>query len=89
VVLVVALQLDSWSVGALAFDVLCGRPPFAPHEHVSREQEQRSILHEVRTVDDKLEMRKCSTMGGSGSDRIILIAFIVQLAHAMGCKMAH
>lgn len=41
------LQLDSWSVGALAYDVLCGRAPFAEHEHIAREEEKKNILHKV------------------------------------------
>lgn len=40
-------QLDSWSVGALAYDVLCGRAPFAAHEDIPREEEKHAILHEV------------------------------------------
>jgi serine/threonine protein kinase len=46
----VSLQLDSWSVGALAYDVLCGRAPFAVHEDIPREEEKHSILHEVRAL---------------------------------------
>jgi hypothetical protein len=46
-VLLVTLQLDSWSVGALAYDVLCGRAPFAVHEDIPREEEKHAILHEV------------------------------------------
>lgn len=45
-----AVQLDSWSVGALAYDVLCGRPPFAAHEDIPREDERRAILQEVRSA---------------------------------------
>lgn len=41
------LQLDSWSVGALAYDVLCGRAPFAAHEDSPREEEKHAILNEV------------------------------------------
>jgi mitogen-activated protein kinase kinase kinase len=40
-----ALQLDSWSVGALAYDVLCGRAPFAVHENITRESEKYAILN--------------------------------------------
>lgn len=41
------MQLDSWSVGALAYDVLCGRAPFAAHEDIPRDEETKAILHEV------------------------------------------
>lgn len=41
------MQLDSWSVGALAYDVLCGRAPFAAHEDSPREEEKHAILNEV------------------------------------------
>lgn len=41
------LQLDSWSVGALAYDVLCGRAPFASNEDVPREEEKKGILFHV------------------------------------------
>lgn len=44
------LQLDSWSVGALAYDVLCGRAPFAGHEDVPREEEKKGILFHVSPV---------------------------------------
>jgi hypothetical protein len=42
------LQLDSWSVGALAYDVLCGRAPFAEREDISRDEEKFNILNKVR-----------------------------------------
>ncbi len=38
------LQLDSWSVGALAYDVLCGRAPFAEYDDIPREVEREAIL---------------------------------------------
>jgi aurora kinase len=38
-------KLDSWSVGALAYDVLCGHAPFAPYEDISRDKEKSAILH--------------------------------------------
>jgi hypothetical protein len=38
------LQLDSWSAGALAYDVLCGRAPFAMSEGISRDDESANIL---------------------------------------------
>jgi hypothetical protein len=41
------LQLDSWSVGALAYDVLCGRAPFAEREDISRDDEKHNILNKV------------------------------------------
>eukprot|EP00879_Flechtneria_rotunda_P012413 GHRR01012962.1.p1 GENE.GHRR01012962.1~~GHRR01012962.1.p1 ORF type:complete len:286 (+),score=79.30 GHRR01012962.1:885-1742(+) len=37
-------KLDCWSVGALAYDVLCGHAPFAPHENITREEEKEAIL---------------------------------------------
>eukprot|EP00878_Enallax_costatus_P016006 GHUV01016782.1.p1 GENE.GHUV01016782.1~~GHUV01016782.1.p1 ORF type:complete len:346 (+),score=64.24 GHUV01016782.1:534-1571(+) len=40
-------KLDSWSVGALAYDVLCGRAPFAEHEIVTRDEEKKAILYKV------------------------------------------
>jgi hypothetical protein len=44
------LQLDSWSVGALAYDVLCGRAPFAEREDISRDDEKYNILNKVRAT---------------------------------------
>lgn len=38
-------QLDSWSAGALAYDVLCGRAPFALFEGISRDEESQHILN--------------------------------------------
>lgn len=37
-------QLDSWSAGALAYDVLCGRAPFATREGIERDEEAANIL---------------------------------------------
>ncbi|GBF88676.1 hypothetical protein Rsub_01575 [Raphidocelis subcapitata] len=37
-------KLDSWSAGALAYDVLCGRAPFALREGISREDETEAVL---------------------------------------------
>lgn len=34
-------------MGALAYDVLCGHAPFAPHEDISRDEEKVAILHKV------------------------------------------
>lgn len=39
-----SFKLDSWSAGALAYDVLCGRAPFALHDGISREDEEAAIL---------------------------------------------
>lgn len=40
------VQLDAWSVGALAYDVLVGRPPFALHDNITREAEQKAICQQ-------------------------------------------
>ena len=37
-------KLDSWSAGALAYDVLCGRAPFALREGLPRDEEAGHIL---------------------------------------------
>ena len=49
-----APQLDSWSAGALAYDVLCGRAPFALHEGIGREEETRHILESDPTFPSGL-----------------------------------
>ncbi|KIY93082.1 hypothetical protein MNEG_14882 [Monoraphidium neglectum] len=39
-----SFKLDSWSSGALAYDVLCGRAPFATREGIERDEEADNIL---------------------------------------------
>eukprot|EP00877_Chromochloris_zofingiensis_P005481 jgi/Chrzof1/14934/Cz09g21100.t1 len=41
-----SFKLDAWSVGALAYDVLVGRPPFALHDNITREAEQKAICQQ-------------------------------------------
>ena len=61
-VLHLVLQLDSWSVGALAYDVLCGRAPFAIHEHITRESEKAAILNTEPTYPSGLSYEAVSFM---------------------------
>lgn len=56
-------QLDSWSVGALAYDVLCGRAPFALDEATPRDVERAAILNEVRAGP-------CRHGGGQGQTQL-------------------
>jgi serine/threonine protein kinase len=39
-----SFRLDSWSLGALAYDVLCGRAPFATRDDLPRAEEGEAIL---------------------------------------------
>jgi serine/threonine protein kinase len=39
-----SFRLDSWSLGALAYDVLCGRAPFALRDDIPRAEEAEAIL---------------------------------------------
>jgi serine/threonine protein kinase len=55
-------QLDSWSVGALAYDVLCGRAPFATHDGISRDDERRAILSDAPAFPSGLSYDAVSFM---------------------------
>lgn len=39
-----SFRLDTWSLGALAYDVLCGRAPFALRDDIPRAEEAEAIL---------------------------------------------
>ena len=39
-----SFRLDTWSLGALAYDVLCGRAPFALRDDMPRAEEAEAIL---------------------------------------------
>jgi len=39
-----SFRLDTWSLGALAYDVLCGRAPFATRDDIPRAEEAGAIL---------------------------------------------
>lgn len=39
-----SFRLDTWSLGALAYDVLCGRAPFALRDDIPRGEEAEAIL---------------------------------------------
>eukprot|EP00878_Enallax_costatus_P029912 GHUV01032480.1.p1 GENE.GHUV01032480.1~~GHUV01032480.1.p1 ORF type:complete len:482 (+),score=92.88 GHUV01032480.1:534-1979(+) len=55
-------KLDSWSVGALAYDVLCGRAPFAEHEIVTRDEEKKAILYKEPDYPSGLSYNAVSFM---------------------------
>lgn len=57
-----SFKLDSWSVGALAYDVLCGHAPFAAHENVTREEEKKSILFKEPVYPSGLSYNAVSFM---------------------------
>lgn len=60
-------QLDSWSAGALAYDVLCGRAPFALHEGIARDDETRHILDSDPTFPSGLSYHAVGFMMQVGS----------------------
>jgi hypothetical protein len=68
------LQLDSWSVGALAYDVLCGRAPFAEREDISRDDEKHNILNKVRNG------------GGAGGKGVDVAACMLQRTICHVCR---
>jgi hypothetical protein len=65
------VQLDSWSSGALAYDVLCGRAPFATREGIERDEEADNILSKDPEFPNGLSYNAVSFMmqvcvGGGG-----------------------
>lgn len=57
-----SFKLDSWSVGALAYDVLCGRAPFAEREDISRDDEKYAILNKEPSYPGGLSYEAVSFM---------------------------
>jgi serine/threonine protein kinase len=87
-----ATQLDSWSMGALAYDVLCGRAPFAADESISREDEGRAILTQVSQALVTTPRGRGGGRGGCGACVSLLAQHLcrhagLSLRHLLACGL--